>query len=1583
MMTETNFFRGCGHRRFWVSMGMWMLWTVWLLASACGGGGVSGQTDGDADDPQCRNNDDCAPGFVCNTETGACVAGADGDVDPVETEVEEEAKITGSMTCPETVDFGAVSIGRQMERDVVLSNGGLGTLTIVEATLDRETGTEFVIVSGPAANETVAPGMSVTVKVRYTPVDEGEDTGLLVVYTDDPETPVCNVQLTTSYKGNARLEADPESLDFGMARMGTVTDEKCITLSDIVDADGNRVVAIASIYIASRTNTVFELVDPPQGRTLVSPAQPLEQCVVFHPPSVGEYDDAVLVDADDRSEPLRIPLAGLGGSGTVSASPSELDFGAVPLNNGKDMILRITNTGQYPLTIDSLATGSPAPFTVAATSPSVAVDEPWVVASSDVLTVTMRFTPVDDGEAVGSLRIESDDPLNPVVQVRLEGVGQKPAMVVDPVQVDFQNVQVNNAAGQDVSFRRGDDFDASLTVTAIAWEEVTLNGQAWEGDAPFSLETPGLLPLSLDDGEAHSLRFIFHAVAEGRFEARAAVTTTPGVFPRPVISVTGTGVATHFVSEPAEGTPLDFGDVRIGEAVQQDLAVTNSGNMPLDISGISLAADGYDGFSVTSPETTSMQVLGGASRVITLRADLTGETVSGEKTGVLFFSTNDLEHVEVIFDLQCRAIDPAMSIEPPHTPNFTMENQPLGGAGTWQMFTISNSGTLGDLEIGGIGFSGDTDSGFELGGLDDVTFPVRLAPFADNGETLSFRVRYTSHDLGSFWGYVDIDSNDLGSEHYTISLLARVNQCPAEQALCDAACVEAFTLDHCLGVDGCGPCPQYAVEETHGDGYCAETESGAGQCAMQCEYPWDDCNEAMADGCETDITASALHCSACDSPCTAPSNATALCSDSQCDFVCNEGFCRVGDGCVADGAVDPENECLACNWAVQPLGYSPRSPGAACGDQSVSDCSAPDACDGQGVCVPNHANPGTVCEDDDNECTGDICDGEGLCVHPNIVAACNDDDACTHSDTCVDGQCIGSSYVCDDDNLCTDNVCNGDGTCSYPDNTLPCNDDNACTHSDTCGGGSCNGTAYTCGDGNECTDDVCNGDGTCSYPAREGTCNDGNACTFNDICTEGHCGGEAYACDDDNPCTDNVCNGDGTCGYPDNTLPCNDGNACTHSDTCGGGSCNGTAYTCGDGNECTDDICNGDGTCSYPSREGSCNDGDACTFNDVCTGGHCGGEAYVCNDDDICTDDVCNGDGTCGHPYNTAACNDNQSCTYNDRCSEGVCTGSVYQCNDDNECTDNVCNGDGTCAYPYNTDPCDDGDACSSGDVCRFGQCVGESYTCEDDNECTDNVCNGDGTCSYPDNTAACDDGDPCTFGDVCGAGTCGGTSYDCGDGNLCTDDVCNGDGTCAHPFNNDPCTLPNASASCSAGSCGLDSCLTGYDSCDGNNLNGCEVNHTVVGGGTGIGDTCANAVTMADAEDIENLYICGDIGSDITFTHSARNTYWFRLVGEECDMWDSERYLDFHFYLNVPAGVNYTISVYDECGDSPSASATNGNVCVWWYDNVWDPFGNGFDYEDNSDDMYIKVEFSGGNSCDSFTLYVEGNDGNSGCGYL
>ena len=69
--------------------------------------------------------------------------------------------------------------------------------------------------------------------------------------------------------------------------------------------------------------------------------------------------------------------------------------------------------------------------------------------------------------------------------------------------------------------------------------------------------------------------------------------------------------------------------------------------------------------------------------------------------------------------------------------------------------------------------------------------------------------------------------------------------------------------------------------------------------------------------------------------------------------------------------------------------------------------------------------------------------------------------------------------------------------------------------------------------------------------------------------------------------------------------------------------------------------------------------------------------------------------------------------------------------------------------------------------------------------------------------------------------------------------------GLCGHA-----CSLPNATAGCAEGGCRIESCDSGYEDCDGNPENGCEVtlNSLTACGGCGHGCSAAQASTECDA---------------------------------------------------------------------------------------------------------------------------------------
>ena len=151
------------------------------------------------------------------------------------------------------------------------------------------------------------------------------------------------------------------------------------------------------------------------------------------------------------------------------------------------------------------------------------------------------------------------------------------------------------------------------------------------------------------------------------------------------------------------------------------------------------------------------------------------------------------------------------------------------------------------------------------------------------------------------------------------------------------------------------------------------------------------------------------------------------CSEDYCvSGACTHAAKPVGTTCgdPADTECDNPNTCDA--EAVCQENY--EAVDTPCGSADDTDCDNPDSCDGAGMCLLNHEADGYACTDDGNDCTDDVC-ATGLCDHPNHEAGhpCGDqvtDTTCDHPDSCDgDGLCLvnyaENGTICDDDDACT------------------------------------------------------------------------------------------------------------------------------------------------------------------------------------------------------------------------------------------------------------------------------------------------------------------------------------------------------------------------------------------------------------------------------------------------------------------------------------------------------------------------------------------------------------------------------------
>jgi protein-arginine deiminase len=169
---------------------------------------------------------------------------------------------------------------------------------------------------------------------------------------------------------------------------------------------------------------------------------------------------------------------------------------------GVTRTLRVSNIGNAPLTLSPLAVvgGNTADFVPGALLPAT-------LAAGEQVDVPIVFTPGAAGDRASTLRIASDDPNRPTVDVRVSGRGLRPRIeVVDTLA--FGRAGVNGSLRKRVQLHNGGDAELVVTATTAVGDDAahfTVPAQAVAlrippgADAPLDLR---FAPTALGDKAA-------------------------------------------------------------------------------------------------------------------------------------------------------------------------------------------------------------------------------------------------------------------------------------------------------------------------------------------------------------------------------------------------------------------------------------------------------------------------------------------------------------------------------------------------------------------------------------------------------------------------------------------------------------------------------------------------------------------------------------------------------------------------------------------------------------------------------------------------------------------------------------------------------------------------------------------------------------------------------------------------------------------------------------------------------------------------------------------------------------------------
>lgn len=284
----------------------------------------------------------------------------------------------------------------------------------------------------------------------------------------------------------------------------------------------------------------------------------------------------------------------------LSLSGTGLAFGNVVVGSSKTGTLTIRNTGNAPLTLNSIS------------YPSTAFTGSWsgTIAAGGSQNVTVTFAPTAATTSSGNITVSSNDAVSPNT-IAVSGTGLAQTRIIGiSGDLAFGNVTVGQTATRTMTL--ANTGNSPLNVTGVTFP-AGFSGNWSTGNIPANGSQNVSVTFSPNAAQAFGGTITVNS-------NRTSGTNTAQA------SGTGTAVATSIISVPAS---LNFGDCPVGGTRTVALTISNTGNSHLNVTGISFPA-GFSG-------TWSGNIPSGGSQTVSV---LFSPNAAGSFSGTLSIVSN-------------------------------------------------------------------------------------------------------------------------------------------------------------------------------------------------------------------------------------------------------------------------------------------------------------------------------------------------------------------------------------------------------------------------------------------------------------------------------------------------------------------------------------------------------------------------------------------------------------------------------------------------------------------------------------------------------------------------------------------------------------------------------------------------------------------------------------------------------------------------------------------------------------------------------------------------------------------------------
>jgi hypothetical protein len=408
---------------------------------------------------------------------------------------------------PAQIDFGVVAKGLPTTRSFVCTNAGtddpastedLLVVTGIQATDPAEFSAEVDSPSGQF-EAGYAIGSTFTIKVTYSPIDDGVDSAAIQLLSNATNATV-EAPYAVTVSGTGRnlppcdFEIVPQQLRFGIVDKGSSATLEFAVVNHRADAE----CLVQNLRLAPTCDSAFSLPAGEVTLNVLPPSGELRYPVQFAP---REYQSTaftceVLFDISNPDTPHQVvPVHGASQEPCALIAPNDLDFGTVkPGCATRDREFQIINTCSSPLILGTIEMneGVSDEFFIRSTPPVGFAIQPGLSA-----TFTMAYRPEDEGTDTGSVFVNVQNTLEPYMAT-LRGHA-----ALDATQTD--SFEQNERPKVDLLWVIDNSGSMSEEQTAIAnnLKPFLSFAQAQQIDYQIGVTTTGLTPASGCPGGAN------------------------------------------------------------------------------------------------------------------------------------------------------------------------------------------------------------------------------------------------------------------------------------------------------------------------------------------------------------------------------------------------------------------------------------------------------------------------------------------------------------------------------------------------------------------------------------------------------------------------------------------------------------------------------------------------------------------------------------------------------------------------------------------------------------------------------------------------------------------------------------------------------------------------------------------------------------------------------------------------------------------------------------------------------------------------------------------------------------------------